>query len=62
MTENRNTNQISTSESGGPRIGFITSGGDCSGMNAAVRAIVRHAIKCGMYSITRKNFNSFFLR
>ncbi|MBO7669543.1 MAG: 6-phosphofructokinase [Oscillospiraceae bacterium] len=30
------------------RIGVLTSGGDAPGMNAAVRAVVRTAIKCGM--------------
>ena len=30
------------------RIGVLTSGGDALGMNAAVRAVVRTAIKCGM--------------
>ena len=30
------------------RIGILTSGGDASGMNAAVRAVVRTALDCGM--------------
>ena len=30
------------------RIGVLTSGGDAPGMNAAVRAVVRTAISCGM--------------
>jgi 6-phosphofructokinase 1 len=30
------------------RIGVITSGGDAPGMNAAVRAVVRNAIYCGL--------------
>jgi len=30
------------------RVGILTSGGDASGMNAAVRAIVRTALDCGL--------------
>ena len=30
------------------RIGVLTSGGDAPGMNAAVRAVTRHAIGCGV--------------
>ena len=30
------------------RIGILTSGGDAAGMNAAVRAVVRTALDCGM--------------
>jgi 6-phosphofructokinase len=26
------------------RIGLITGGGDCPGLNAAIRAVVRHAL------------------
>ena len=33
------------------RIGVLTSGGDSPGMNAAVRAVVRTAIACGMQCI-----------
>ncbi len=27
----------------GKRIGILTSGGDCAGLNAAIRAVVLHA-------------------
>ena len=27
------------------RIGMLTSGGDCAGLNAAIRAVVYHAIQ-----------------
>jgi hypothetical protein len=47
MTEENKKTKSETSNTK-IRIGFITSGGDCSGMNAAVRAIVRHAIKLGL--------------
>ncbi|HKK01762.1 MAG TPA: 6-phosphofructokinase, partial [Desulfuromonadales bacterium] len=30
------------------RIALLTSGGDCSGMNAAIRAVVRSALSEGM--------------
>ena len=30
------------------RIGVLTSGGDAPGMNAAVRAVVRTALDCGI--------------
>ena len=30
------------------RIGVLTSGGDAPGMNAAVRAVVRTAVDCGI--------------
>ena len=33
------------------RIGVLTSGGDAPGMNAAVRAVVRTAIACGIECI-----------
>ena len=33
------------------RIGVLTSGGDAPGMNAAVRAVARTAIACGMECI-----------
>ncbi len=50
------------------RIGILTSGGDASGMNAAVRAVVRTALDCGMevfadllsLSIEDVNKNSIF--
>lgn len=32
----------------GPRIGVLTSGGDAQGMNAAVRAVVRHGLSRGL--------------
>ena len=28
----------------GKRIGLLTSGGDCAGLNAVIRAVVRRAI------------------
>ena len=31
----------------GRRIAFLTSGGDCSGMNASIRSIVRYALAKG---------------
>lgn len=40
-TEDRATQPIKT-------IGVLTSGGDAPGMNAAVRAVVRTALKCGL--------------
>ena len=33
------------------RIGVLTSGGDSPGMNAAVRAVVRTSLACGMECI-----------
>ena len=33
------------------RIGVLTSGGDAPGMNAAVRAVVRTALSCGIECI-----------
>lgn len=30
------------------KIGILTSGGDCSGMNAAIRSVVRTALNCGV--------------
>ena len=33
------------------RIGVLTSGGDSPGMNAAVRAVVRTAISCGVQCV-----------
>ena len=33
------------------RIGVLTSGGDASGMNAAIRAVVRMAIEQGMEAL-----------
>ena len=36
------------------RIGVLTSGGDCSGLNAAIRAITLHAIQhydCEVFGI-----------
>ena len=37
------------------RIGVLTSGGDAPGMNAAIRAVVRCGLDCGMevYGIER---------
>ncbi len=40
------------------RIGVLTSGGDCPGMNAAVRAVVRTGIYCGIEVIgIRRGWN-----
>ncbi len=33
------------------RVGVLTGGGDCPGLNAVIRAVVRRAIKYGGYEI-----------
>jgi 6-phosphofructokinase 1 len=39
------------------KIGILTSGGDCSGMNAAIRSVVRTGLNCGVQVIGfRKGF------
>lgn len=37
---------------GPKRIGILTSGGDCAGLNAAIRAVTRHAIGTYGWSVT----------
>ena len=40
------------------RIGVLTSGGDAPGMNAAVRAVVRTAVDCGIECVgIRRGWN-----
>ena len=40
------------------RIGVLTSGGDAPGMNAAIRAVVRTALNCGVECIgIRRGYN-----
>ena len=45
------------------RIGILTSGGDASGMNAAVRAIARSAMNAGLeaYFMNFHHFKTTFL-
>lgn len=38
---------VLTPDGEGPRVGILTSGGDAQGMNAAVRAVVRAALRMG---------------
>ena len=35
---------VTKSENGGARVGVLTGGGDCPGLNAVIRAIVRRGI------------------
>lgn len=45
------------------RIGVLTSGGDAPGMNAAVRAVVRTALSCGMSVIGfKRGYNGLLMR
>lgn len=44
------------------RIGVLTSGGDAPGMNAAVRAVVRTAVDCGLECVgIRRGWNGLIL-
>ena len=52
------------------RIGILTSGGDSSGMNAAVRAIARSAMNAGLeayginygYNMEKPDYGNWVLR
>ncbi len=45
------------------KIGILTSGGDCSGMNAAIRSVARTALNCGVEVIGfRKGFHGLISR
>ena len=37
------------------RIGVLTAGGDCPGLNAVVRGVAKHAINCGIEVLGFKN-------